>query len=343
MPVTRDNRAPVVQIEDLGNDLFAIDSRMAGYEKITAAYLLRTERPCLVETGPAKSVPTVAAALEALGLDRGELATIVVTHIHLDHAGGVGDLAAEFPNAEVVVHERGARHLADPSRLLDSARRVFGPMMDTVFGELRPTDAPRIRSVGDLGSIELGSGRRLETLYTPGHAQHHICLLDSATGDVYTGDAAGVYIPQIDLVRATTPPPDFNLPNALASIDRLLDLAPTRLLFSHYGPVTDVTEVLGRTKKDLQLWVEDVQKIRMADAETDHAIAMIRARTAQRYASLYADPVLNDRYEKLASIEANINGIARYLNGVYGTGLGSPKDQAHHSPGSPGSGPGGLY
>src|SRR5256885_8785328 len=118
---------------NLGDDVFEIDTRMAGYEGITAGYLIRSERPCLVETGAGNSAPVVRDALAGLGIGPGDLATVVVTHIHLDHAGGVGDLAEMFPNAEIVVHEKGVRHLADPRRLMDSARGVYGGGPGTRF------------------------------------------------------------------------------------------------------------------------------------------------------------------------------------------------------------------
>src|SRR5437899_3054537 len=150
-------------ITDLGNDVFQIDTQMAGYQGITAGYLIRGSRPCLVETGTAPSAPIVRDALAALGVGAGDLATVVVTHIHLDHAGGVGDIAEMYPTAEVVVHEAGARHLADPSRLMASARMVYGDDLDWLFGELAPTPAQRIRSVQERGSIDLGGGRSLRS------------------------------------------------------------------------------------------------------------------------------------------------------------------------------------
>ncbi len=133
-------------VTPLGHDVFEIDTRMAGYSQITAGYLILADRPCLVETGTAPSAPVVRDALAALGVGPGDLATVVVTHIHLDHAGGVGDIAGMFPRAEIVVHELGARHLADPSRLMNSARRVYGDDLDWLFGELAPTPAERIRA-----------------------------------------------------------------------------------------------------------------------------------------------------------------------------------------------------
>ena len=299
---------------DLGAGVFAIDTRMHGHRGITAGYLIRGERPCLVETGTARSAPVVVAALNSLGVEPADLATIVVTHIHLDHAGGVGDIAAAFPTAEVVVHERGARHLVDPTRLLDSARRVFGPVLDELFGPLRATDASRVRSVAETGEVDLGGGRRLTSYHSPGHAQHHVGLLDSQTGELYVGDAAGIWVPQTATVRPSTPPPDFDLDAALHSLDRFEALQPTRLLFSHFGPAPDVAEVLDRSREELRLWVEHVRETRSAGLDLDHAIAMVRERTAARYAALYADLDLDAAYEELSSTAANIAGINRWLD-----------------------------
>ena len=144
----------------LGNDVYQIDTRMAGYDGITAGYLIRGDRPCLVETGTAPSAPLVRDALAALGIGPADLATVVVTHIHLDHAGGTGDIAQMFPAAQIVVHERGARHLADPARLMASARSVYGDELDELFGVLAPTPAERIRTVERRGVVDLGGGRR---------------------------------------------------------------------------------------------------------------------------------------------------------------------------------------
>ena len=229
-------------VRALGHEVFEIDTRMAGHEKITAGYLIRTERPCLVETGTAPSARVVRDALAGLGIGPSDLATVVVTHIHLDHAGGAGDIAAMFPEAEIVVHQRGARHLADPSHLMDSARRAYGPALDALFGELAPTPAERIRAVEERGSIDLGGGRRLDSHYSPGHAKHHVGLIDSVSGDLYVGDAAGVFIEETRDLRPATPPPDFDLGLALDSLRMFAALRPARLLFSHFGPVGEVAQ-----------------------------------------------------------------------------------------------------
>src|SRR6516225_7290499 len=174
---------------------------MAGYSGITAGYLIRSDRPCLVETGTAPSAPVVHDALTRLGIGADDLATVVVTHIHLDHAGGAGDIAAMYPGAQIVVHRRGARHLADPSRLMASAKAVYGDALDHFFGVLAPVPADRIVALADTGTVGLSGGWRLASYSPPGPAKHHLGLLDSASGDLYPGDAAGVYIPGTGDVR----------------------------------------------------------------------------------------------------------------------------------------------
>ncbi|HVV76914.1 MAG TPA: MBL fold metallo-hydrolase [Mycobacteriales bacterium] len=299
---------------DLGHDVHGLDTLMSGYEGITAGYLIASDRPCLVETGTARSAPAVQRALESFGIGPDDLATIAVTHIHLDHAGGVGDLAEAYPNAEIVVHQRGARHLADPAKLMSGARRVFGSLMETVFGELRPTDSGRIRAVDEVGSIDLGGGRSLTTYYSPGHAQHHVGLLDSASGDLYVGDAAGIFIPETGAIRPSTPPPDFDLDTALASLRHFAALQPQRLLFSHFGPVNHVGSALEEAAAELLDWVAGVKETRANALDLDHAVTMLRERTAERYGRLYTDPVLDAKFEMLSSTAANIDGINRWLD-----------------------------
>jgi glyoxylase-like metal-dependent hydrolase (beta-lactamase superfamily II) len=303
---------------DLGGGVHAIDTLMSGYAGITAGYLVLADRPCLVETGTAKSAPIVKAALAEHGLGPEDLGTVVVTHIHLDHAGGVGDIAAAYPNAEVVVHERGARHLVDPEKLMASARRVYGPLMNDVFGPLLPTPATRVRAVGDEARVDLGGGRWLRVRYSPGHASHHVALFDESTGDLYVGDAAGIYVPEVDLVRPATPPPDFDLDLALESLRLFRAMRPRRLLFSHYGPVDHVEEILVRSEEELRLWVEIVGEARGNELDLDHAVELVRERTAERYAAIRNDPELDEKFERLNSFAANVVGINRWLDRLEG-------------------------
>ncbi|HEY0718790.1 MAG TPA: MBL fold metallo-hydrolase [Streptosporangiaceae bacterium] len=303
-------------ITPLGDDVFQIDTRMAGYTGITAGYLIRGDRPCLVETGTAPSAPVVRDALAALGVGPQDLSTVVVTHIHLDHAGGVGDIAGMFPAARVVVHTKGARHLADPSRLMASARMVYGDALDSLFGTLAPTPAERIETVEETGVIDLGHGRRLDSHYSPGHAKHHVGLLDSVTGDLYVGDAAGIYLPETGDLRAATPPPDFDEDTALNSVALFGALRPQRLLFSHYGPVGAVQETLERSAQEIRVWVEETRQAYREGLGLDHAVAMVHERTKDRYRALRADghEYAGEKMMRLTGTEANVAGIVHWLD-----------------------------
>jgi glyoxylase-like metal-dependent hydrolase (beta-lactamase superfamily II) len=306
----------VDNITALGGDVYEIDTKMAGFSGITAGYLILSDRPCLVETGTSTSAPVVRDAIASLGVGPDDLATVVVTHIHLDHAGGVGDIARFFPSAQVVVHEKGARHLAEPSRLMASARMVWGDRLDTLFGELSPTEAERIVALGDTGAVDLGNGRTLSSHYSPGHAKHHVGLVDSATGDLYVGDAAGVYLPETGDLRPATPPPDFDLKTALDSIALFEALEPQRLLFSHYGPVEAVRETLERSAEELRVWVDLTRQARSEGMDLDHAVAMVRERTKERYSAMTADEATSEQFELLSGAPSNVAGIMHWLDRV---------------------------
>ena len=165
---------------NVADGVIEIDTLLGGWQRVTAGYLIEGSAPLLVETGSQSSVPVLLDQLDRLGLAAEDLAGVVVTHIHLDHAGGVGDVARAFPKATVYVHEKGARHLVDPTRLVDSAARVYGPLLDSLYGRLDPTPTERIHVLADGEEIPVGSSRSLVAVDSPGHAKHHVALHDSA-------------------------------------------------------------------------------------------------------------------------------------------------------------------
>jgi len=211
--------------------------------------------PILVETGSQSSVPVVLEALAGLGVGAADLAGIVVTHVHLDHAGGVGDLARAFPNATVYVHPLGARHLVDPSRLVASAARVYGDSLDRLYGRLDPTPVERVTALEDGQEIRIGPGRALVAVHSPGHAAHHLGLHDSGTGVLFAGDAAGVHLPDVGVLRPATPPPDFDLDLAIGSLHAFAARRPSALALAHFGVLDgDPADVLGQAEDILRKW-----------------------------------------------------------------------------------------
>ena len=309
-----EERPPVVF--PVADGITAIDTFMGGRARYTAAYLLDATEPTLVETGPGTSVEPVAAALLELGLAPNELAHIVLTHIHLDHAGGVGQLAERFPRATVWVHHRGAPHLVDPTRLVASTARVWGEReMWELFGPTEPVGGDRVRPLHDADVIRMGD-RELEALDTPGHASHHVALVDSLTGAVFTGDALGIHVPDLPVLRPATPPPEFDLGRYVASIERIRDAARSILLFAHFGPLPDVDATCELAIRRVRDWAGVVEDALRETEDPDELAARLEATALDDIetgseASLDLE-MLEDRLRLLSSIRMNAQGLARY-------------------------------
>jgi glyoxylase-like metal-dependent hydrolase (beta-lactamase superfamily II) len=302
---------PVAETAEVLPGIVAIDTMMAGRAKVTSAYLIRAVRPALVETGPTKSMDAVVEGLGDLGVSAGDLANIVVTHIHLDHAGGVGRMAEHFPSATIWVHDRGAPHLADPTRLVRSAGRVYGEeRLRSLFGPVEPVPADRVRAIDDGTQIHLGD-RSIEVLYTPGHASHHVALVDSDTGALFTGDALGIHLPDVGVLRPATPPPDIDVEAGVASIQRIRSRARSVLLFSHYGPVEEVDELCDLASNRLRHWAAVVREAMGPDDDLDRIAQLLTDRTRGEFDGAPAGADL-DRYDVLADMRSNAAGLVRY-------------------------------
>jgi glyoxylase-like metal-dependent hydrolase (beta-lactamase superfamily II) len=264
-----------------------IDVRHLGRPHVIGAWRVGD---VLVDPGPSSSLDTLMPMLE-----RDPPRVIALTHIHLDHAGSVGTLSRRFPDAEVWVHERGAPHLSDPSRLLDSATRLYGEQMQRLWGEVLPVPAERLRVLR--GGERLGPFR---VAYTPGHASHHVSYLHEPSGRAFTGDVAGVRI-GAGLVLAPTPPPDIDLEAWRASIDTIERWRPRSLAVTHFGGFDDVAEHLDALRRHLdevQAWA----------AEGDEAsfVARVRARAGAGETG--------GAYGQALPGEQSFQGLARYLH-----------------------------
>lgn len=294
----------------------AIDTGMAGQRELNAVYLVAASEPCLIETGPGVDGPVVLEALRSLGVARGDLAHVVVTHIHMDHAGGAGALLASYPRATLWVHEQGAPHVVDPSRLIASTARTYGEgRMRDLYGETLPCPTARVRPVADGDRIPLGD-RHLEVVHTPGHASHHVALLDDATGSLFTGEAIGSYLPWGDCYRPALPPPEVDVEAALDSIERMRSRRPTSLLTSHFGVVTDPVEGFDRSAQRIRGWSETVRRSLAADPDrSDEALVRLLGTQARREYETDSGRSFDrdrDRYDALGSIRMNAQGLGRY-------------------------------
>ena len=218
-----------------------IDVRHLGRPRVICAWLAGD---VLIDPGPAASIETLLD-----GLDGFVPRLIALTHIHLDHAGGTGTLAARWPEVQIAVHERGARHMIDPSRLLESATRLYGADMERLWGEVLPVPEERVTVLA--GGERLGD---LEVAYTPGHASHHVSYWDARSRTVFAGDVAGVRIEPLDYVLAPTPPPDVDIEAWHDSIALLRRWRPERLAVTHFGAAADPPTHLDRLDAALDRW-----------------------------------------------------------------------------------------
>lgn len=296
-------------VETVAPGVFEIDTLLGGWKQTTAGYLLPGPNPVLVETGSQSSVPVILQALGSLGLGPNDLSAVLVTHIHLDHAGGVGDIAAAFPSAAVYVHERGARHLVDPSRLIASAGQVYGPLLDSLYGRLEPTPEDRVHVLHDGDTVDVGDGRTLTAIDSPGHAKHHLGFLDSESGLLFAGDAVGVKLPGGGALRPATPPPDFDLDQALHSLRKFAEASPSRIALAHYGIIpTEPVVLLDEAAETLTHWAEEAERAFHAGEDIAEALA---SRFAEDLSGV--DPGQRERLETLSGIHSNAAGLQRWL------------------------------
>ncbi len=248
----------------LSHDLYLIDAFMHDEPERLACYLFDTPQRLLIECGPSRSIGHLFAALDDLGVD--DVATLAVTHIHLDHAGGAGHLARRFPNADIAVHRRGARHLADPGRLWDSASRVYDEReMQDLWGPIEPVEPARLTALDEGDRIPLGGGRQVDVLYTPGHAKHHVVFTEAETGACFVGDAVGIAFPHGHMVQPVTPPPDFDPELVVTQLHRIARHHPSFLGFAHFGPHPDPEAALAQAEERVRAWVAWVEEAAGAD------------------------------------------------------------------------------
>lgn len=209
-----------------------LDTMMFGEPEMMASHLIPGSRPAIVDAGPANGAGNVIEALEGLGVTK--LDSIILTHIHFDHAGAAGHLAEHFPDATVYIPSGVAAHLADPARLTESVKSIWGPQTEELFGFPEAIDPDRIQGLADGDTIDLGD-RKLEAIRTPGHTRAHMSYFDPKTGAMMCGDALGLQLPGSRIIRPSSPPTDYSRDDTIASIDRIRSKQPASLHLAHFG------------------------------------------------------------------------------------------------------------
>jgi glyoxylase-like metal-dependent hydrolase (beta-lactamase superfamily II) len=246
-------------VTKLDDHISMIDVETAGIQGFIASYVLRGRRVALIETGPTSSVPNLLAGLKELDVKLEDVAYVAVSHVHLDHGGGAGTLLRHLPNAKVIVHQRGAPHMSNPEKLWQQSQEVLGDITN-LYGAPEPVLENRIIPVTDGMTFDIGNDVRLNVVETLGHASHHVSYYETQGKEVFPGDAAGIYLNEINAIVPTTPSP-FRLDIALASLDKLAKLKPQALYYSHFGKSINALEQLKAYERQLRLWAAIAKQV----------------------------------------------------------------------------------
>lgn len=299
--------------------VIAIDS---GYirPKLDAVHLIiENGRAAFVDTGTAQSVPLMLQALEEQGLSPADVDYVFLTHVHLDHAGGAGVLMQRLPKAQCVVHPRGARHMIDPTKLTAAAKDVYGEtVFRRLYGELSPIPAERIITVEDGQQLAL-AGRAFEFIHTPGHANHHYCMIDRKAKIIFSGDTFGMSYRELDtdqgaFILPITTPSQFDPQAAHASIDRLMSYEPRAIYLTHYSRVEGLTRLAADLHEELDVFVAIAQSHANSSNRTQAIIADMYSQISERLDQhgVRDDPVF--RHKMLdGDIRLNVQGLEVWL------------------------------
>ena len=291
----------MVDINEVAENIYLIDAQLYSIPKWGSVYLLNEEKKALIETGPATSVSTVLDGIKKVGVRPEDIAYIIVTHIHLDHSGGAGFLLKDMPGAQVMVHHRGAQHLINPARLVNSAIEAQGEEIIAGYGEVLPIDMHRVQTIHDGDTIRLGEKQILRFMDAPGHALHQLCIHETRNEGLFVGDAVGVSIAENEILLPFHPPPNFDLELCLKTLQRLAELAPTAIYYSHFGISSKVPEDLHLAAEKLQVWDDIVAKATKEGAFDDASRRLI-TQASTELESMKGVESLKSLYEYITKI-----------------------------------------
>lgn len=291
--------------------MYLLDTGHLNRPGTIGVYLLPLEGNsfALIESGPGSTAANVERAIEQAGFELAGLEHILLTHIHLDHAGAAGELARRS-GAAVHVHHVGAPHLADPSRLLSSAQRIYGDEMERLWGAMVPVPGEQLRSLFDGDTVRL-PGRRVEALETPGHASHHVSfLLDDET--LFTGDSAAIRFPPCPLIRPAVPPPETDLEAWEASIAKMRATVPERLLLTHFGQVDEADEHLARVPERNRAWAQELLRGLRAGEDSSRLTERMARLAEREFEAESINEDLANRYRVTSDAAMTAMGLERY-------------------------------
>ena len=297
-------------VQTLATGLSYIDLNFLGRPHAIATVVLQgSGGVALIDPGPTTCLEALELGLQRRGLRLADVTTLLLTHIHLDHAGVTGTIVRQHPDIRVVVHQRGAPHLIAPERLVESARRLWGADMDRLWGDVLPVPEGNLRIVQGEEQIDAG-GRTFEVAYTPGHASHHVSYFDASSGVAFVGDTAGVCIDR-GYVLPPTPPPDIDIELWRGSVERIERWRPASLFITHFGPITDVRPHLAQLLDHLDV-VAALVRASFDQPGTDDERAATFAEDLRRELRRKMPESQLAAYETAAQFHLLWRGLARY-------------------------------
>lgn len=244
----------------VSEDTFLIDTLSYGMPRFVGTYVIAADKIAVVDCGPTTSLPRLKTEIKGLGFNINDIDYLVITHIHLDHFGGVGTFLQELPKAQVIVHQRGAKHIINPTPMLERTRAMVGDAAMDRDGPVLPIPANRVRAVQEGEVLDIGKGHRLQMLHTPGHSNSALCMLDEKLRGLYVGDSAGVCFVDDDAILSPAPAGDFDLELSITSIQRMQGLKPEILFFPHFGVSRRASLVLKKSESSIKETADVVQK-----------------------------------------------------------------------------------
>ena len=293
------------------NAITTLDDHWMGQKRSIGTALLESDgHSAIVDPGPGSTLDTLGKELRARGVSLSDLEAILLTHIHLDHAGASGALVRENPRLAVYVHKLGAPHMVDPSKLLASAARLWPSDLHELFGEMVPVPAENLRILEGGETIALGS-RKIAVRYTPGHASHHVSYFENLEGTAFVGDTTGVRIEGHAFVMPATPPPDIDLEIWDSSFQMILERKPKRLFLTHFGFSENPGAHIAQFRERLHRWMEAAEKILQTAKDDDEAMKAFMA-TRRAEIAEHLPPEEVEQYIRTAGLHLSFLGLARH-------------------------------
>ena len=290
--------------------IYQIDVHMEGKPQRMSCYYIDTSDPILIEVGPSNSFPYLISALESLGIQ--DIKRTAITHLHLDHVGGIGHLNEKYKENFVYVHELGLKHLPNPERLWKAVSDVYTEeWLKKNWGEIKPIPLENIKKLNDGADIKIDKNRIIKALYSPGHAKHHYSFYDETSGTIFMGDTLGLIYPHGNFVQPNLPPPDFNKEVLFSTLEHIEKLELKQVAIAHFGIHSNPYELINNAKESIDLWLQFIDNL--PDLTQKEASDRLVEWLVANYKSLNIDDKTISNYIGNGNFEMQINGVRNYL------------------------------